>query len=219
MKTACILPVFNEEKTVKKVLKVLLESKLLDEIVVVNDGSTDNTLKIVKQFDSGKLRIIDLRKNLGKSAAVKIGVMNTNSEILMFCDGDLHNFSTQHIKKILKPLIQGKYLMTVGIRDRGLLHNVFVNRFGPLITGERAMPRKIFEEISNHPLMKDYAMEFVLNNYCKKNNVPIKKMILKGVKQTNKPYKYDNKLKGMVLLVKQSVALLIVYIKLRIIYE
>jgi hypothetical protein len=66
--------------------------------------------------------------------------------------------------------------------------------------------------------MKDYAMEFVLNNYCAKNSIPIKRMILKGVRQTNKPYKHSNKLKGIILLAKQSVDLIIVYVKLKVIY-
>ncbi len=216
MKTTAILPIFNEEKTVANVLSVLLKAEQLDEVIVVNDASTDNSLNIIKNFQSNKLKIINLEKNLGKSGAVKFAVANTTTDILFFCDGDLHNFKNQHINQLLKPLKNGEHLMTVGIRDRGIIHNTFVKKFGPLITGERALPKKIFEGIAEHHLMKNYALEFMLNDYCIKNNIPIKKMILKGVKQTNKPYKYNNKLKGMFLLFKQTIALVVLYVKLKV---
>jgi len=66
MKTTTIVPVFNEEKTIKKVLAVLNRSRLIDEIIVVNDASTDNSLNEIKKIKSKKLRLISLKKNLGK---------------------------------------------------------------------------------------------------------------------------------------------------------
>ena len=212
MKTAAILPIFNEEKTVANVLSVLLKAEQLDEVIVVDDGSTDNSLNIIKSFQSDKLKIIHLRENLGKSNAVKIAVKKTTADILLFCDGDLHNFTIQHINQLLEPLKKGEYLMTVGIRDRGIIHNVFAKRFGPLLSGERALPKKIFTEVIKHPLMKGYAMELVLNDYCAKNNIPIKRVILKGVRQTMKPYKNKN---GVMLLAKEIFELALVFIKLK----
>ncbi|MEA2064981.1 MAG: glycosyltransferase family 2 protein [Patescibacteria group bacterium] len=147
MKTTAILPIFNEEKTATDVLSVLLKAEQLNEIVVVDDASTDNSLNIIKSFQSDKLKVIHLKKNLGKSKAVKIAVKNLETDILFFCDGDLHNFTNQHINQLLEPLKNGEYLMTVGIRDRGIIHNTFVKKFGPLITGERAMPYEILKKI------------------------------------------------------------------------
>ena len=218
MKITTILPIFNEEKTVANVLSVLLKAEQLDEIIVIDDASTDNSLNIIKSFKSGKLKIIRLEENLGKSGAVKIAVKKTRSDILFFCDGDLHNFTNQHINQLLEPLKAGKFLMAVGIRDRGILHNAFVKKFGPLITGERALPYELFGKIINSPLMDNYAMEVLLNDYCLRNNVFIKKMILRGVKQTNKPYKYKNKLKGVYFLIQEAIGLATVYVKLKIFY-
>jgi len=103
MTITAILPIFNEEKTVAKVLSVLLKSKSLNKIIVVDDASTDNSLNIIKNFHSDKLKIIHLEKNLGKSGAVKIAVKSATADILFFCDGDLHNFSVQHINQLLEP--------------------------------------------------------------------------------------------------------------------
>ena len=133
-------------------LSVLLKAKQLDEVIVVNDASVDNSLNIIKSFQSNKLKIINLEKNLGKSGTVKFAMKNIQTDILFFCDGDLHNFTNQHIDQLLDLLKNGNYLMTVGIRDRGIIHNTFVKKFGPLITGERAMPYEIFKKNNGQPL-------------------------------------------------------------------
>ena len=83
MKTTAIVPVFNEEKTIKKVLAVLDSSKLIDEIIVVNDASTDNSLNEIKKVKSKKLRLISLRKNVGKSGAVKIAAKNLETDVFL----------------------------------------------------------------------------------------------------------------------------------------
>ncbi len=217
MKITAILPIFNEEKTVANVLTVLLKSGQFNEIIVIDDASTDNSLNIVKSFQSDKLKIIHLEKNLGKSGAVKIAVKNLQTDILFFCDGDLRNFTNQHIDQLLEPLKADKYLMTVGIRDRGFIHNEFVKRFGPLITGERAMPYEIFKKIMDSPfnnrLMEGYNMEIILNNYCKKYNIPIIRMVSKGISQTMKPYKNKN---GGILFIKEFFGFILVFIKLKV---
>ncbi|MCK5415935.1 glycosyltransferase family 2 protein [Candidatus Parcubacteria bacterium] len=216
MTITAILPVFNEEKTVANVLSVLSKSEQFNEIIVIDDASTDNSLNIAKGFQSDKLKIIHLEKNLGKSGAVKFVVKDLQTDILFFCDGDLHNFTNQHIDQLLKPLKAGKHLMTVGIRDRGIIHNTFVKKFGPLVTGERAMPYGIFKKTMdsqfNNRLMEGYNMEIVLNNYCKIHNIPIIRMISKGVKETFKPCKCKN---GTTLFIKEVLGFILVFIKLK----
>ncbi|MFA6322457.1 MAG: glycosyltransferase family 2 protein [Candidatus Buchananbacteria bacterium] len=208
MKTTAILPIFNEEKTVAQVLAVLIASPWLDEIIVIDDASEDNSLKIVKQFSSEKLKVIHLDKNLGKSGAVKYAVDQTKTDVLFFCDGDLHGFKQEHINQLLKRLEAKEEVMAVGIMDRGFFHNTLVKKFGPLITGERAISYKVFQEILRNnflnELMQGYKMEIVMNEYCVKNKIYIQKEILKGVEQTMKPYKNKN---GFWLLAKETMEL------------
>jgi len=217
MKTTAILPIFNEEKTLGQVLSVLIKSPLLDEVIVVDDASTDNSLKIIKQFQSDKLKIIHLDNNLGKSGAVKYVVNKITTDILFFCDGDLHNFKEEHIDQLLKQLKNGENLMAVGIMDRGFIHNEFVKKFGPLITGERAISHTVFQKILDdhfiNKLMEGYKMEIVMNDYCIRNNIFIQKEILKGVRQTMKPYKNKN---GFVLLIKETIELVGAFFKLKL---
>ncbi len=212
MKTTAIIPVFNEERTIRNVLSTLLSSDLLNQVIVVDDGSTDKTPEIIRSFNQKKLRIISLKRNKGKSGAVKVAAKGLSTDILFFCDGDLHNFKKKHIKQILSPFRFEKKAMSVGIRDYGRVIN-FISKHGfPLISGERAVSYSIYQKVIDDPLMKGYGLEEVLNNYCKQNKIPIHKDVMKGVRQLNKPLKRKN---GFYLLIRESLELIQVMIKLR----
>ena len=117
MKITAIIPVFNEEKTIKSILNVINGSELINEIIVVDDASNDNSLKKIKSVKSKKLKIISLKKNLGKSDAVKVAAKNLRTDILLFCDADLIYLREEHINQILSPLEDGKVAMSAGLRD------------------------------------------------------------------------------------------------------
>lgn len=213
MKTTAIVPVFNEERTVRTVLTALNNSTSINEIIVVDDASTDESLKEIKSVRSKKIKIISLKKNLGKSDAVKVAAKNLKTDILLFCDADLINLREEHINKILAPLKSGKIVMSAGLRDYGLIANFISKNFLPLITGERALPYSIFKKTMKNPLMKDYCLEVVLNDYCKKNNIPIYKNIMKGLKQTIKTKKWKN---GAYLLAKEMFQIFFVILMLKV---
>lgn len=89
--TAIIVPVFNEEKIISAVLDdLLLEAKKLKaDIFVINDGSTDNTLKALRTYQT-KVSVISYRQNRGKGYALRIGTdkVHTKYEIIAWIDGD-----------------------------------------------------------------------------------------------------------------------------------
>ncbi|NUN11515.1 HAD-IB family phosphatase [Candidatus Micrarchaeota archaeon] len=103
-KVTAIIPAFNEQKTISLILKVLNKTTDIDEILVIDDGSTDNTSAIASSFGA---RVIKHKKNLGKGAAIKTGVENAKHEILVFFDGDLENFNTTKVEALLEPILSG----------------------------------------------------------------------------------------------------------------
>ena len=212
-KTIAIVPVFNEENTIKSVLDTLERSYLIDEIIVVNDASTDNTLRIIRNMNSEKIRVLSLDENVGKSRAIQFAVKDLDADILFFCDGDLHNFSEEHIEQILAPFATSEVAMSVGLRDYHPAVNLFSKTVFPLITGERAVSYPQFGNVICDTLMKGYDIEPVLNHYCRKHKIPVYKNILTGVRQTNKPIKRKH---GTFLLMKQSIEIMRIIVLLKI---
>ncbi len=92
-----IIPVFNESESIgfllDEVISVMLANKLNFELIVVNDGSIDNTLRVLKQLTLKikQLSVISLRKNYGQTAAISAGFDNSKGDILITLDGDLQN--------------------------------------------------------------------------------------------------------------------------------
>ncbi len=95
MKLSLIIPAYNEEKIIADNLDLMtsfLRTKKYDwEIIVVNDGSKDRTPKIVKVISAKnkKIKLVDLRVNQGKGAAIRAGIMVAKGEYVIFSDADL----------------------------------------------------------------------------------------------------------------------------------
>jgi glycosyltransferase involved in cell wall biosynthesis len=109
MQISAIIPVYNQEAEVHFLLKRLkedLNSTLLNyEIIIVNDGSRDKTLEILKKEEKldEHIRVISYPQNKGKGYAVKKGIMHTRGDIVLFVDGDLE-ISPDAIKDYVKEL-------------------------------------------------------------------------------------------------------------------
>jgi glycosyltransferase involved in cell wall biosynthesis len=104
-----IIPSFNVENTIFMVIenisKIMNESKIIYEILAINDGSDDRTLEVLhdsKKLNS-KLKIISYNKNKGKGYAIKQGVLKSNGDIVLFIDGDL-DITLQSILDFIKEL-------------------------------------------------------------------------------------------------------------------
>ena len=138
MKISIIVPVYNEEEPIKGVITELqeyLKSKnIVNEIIIVNDGSTDNSLDILKNISG--IKIINHPYNKGYGAALKTGARSAQYEWLLFFDSD-----GQHRAQHIKDLIDNKegYDLVIGIRDKGSR--------GPLI---RQPGKKILNLVANY---------------------------------------------------------------------
>ena len=92
MKLSILVPVFNEEKTILSVLKRIHETKISDtdyEIIVINDGSTDNTKTLLENNNDLYTSLINNTRNSGKGFSVKQGLKKVSGEYVIFQDADL----------------------------------------------------------------------------------------------------------------------------------
>lgn len=110
MKVSVIIPTYNEEKTIGECLESLSRQTYIDiEIIVVDDGSTDNTSRILHAISrTGKVKIF-IQEHLGPGAARNLGAKEASGEILVFVDADM-TFDGKFVEMLVKPIIEDKSL-------------------------------------------------------------------------------------------------------------
>ena len=164
MGTSAIIAAFNEEKTLGEVLKALKQSPLIDEIIVVSDGSTDRTVEIARSLE---VTTIALRQNWGKGYAMRVGVEYASHDVLFFVDGDMFNLTQQHIESLVQPVLAGHCEMNIGIRNRGPVRNFFhlQMKVGPVLSGIRVMRRAVWETVPPR-YQERFKIELALNFFC-----------------------------------------------------
>ncbi len=120
MNLSIVIPVYNEEKIIAKNIKICsryLEDNFPDyELIIVNDGSTDNTLRVIKKVAEKypKIKIINYKKNRGKGFAVRQGLLLSQGDYCLFLDADLST-SINHLD-LAKKFIDNKKDLIIGSR-------------------------------------------------------------------------------------------------------
>lgn len=116
MKLSIIIPVYNEEKTIDKIIKKVIEVDIENvekEVIIVDDGSTDSTKDILKKLKEGRIFLHE--KNKGKGAAVKTGIENATGDYIIIQDADLE-YNPEDIKKLIMPILKRKAQVVYGTR-------------------------------------------------------------------------------------------------------
>ena len=127
LKLSIIISVYNEERTISEIIRRVRAAPLEDiekEIIVVDDGSTDRTAGILRNFKGSDIIILRHEKNLGKGAAIKTALSKVSGEAIIIQDGDLE-YDPKDIEKMLKPYLEGKGNVVYGSRFTGERRNMF----------------------------------------------------------------------------------------------
>lgn len=141
-----VIPAYNEENRIKNTLlsiqDYLSSNKINAEIIVVNDGSKDSTVEVVKSYQNKipNLQIIDLGKNCGKGAAVKQGVIKSRGKLILFTDAD-NSTPIEELEKLQKSLmtnnaqiaIGSRYLQDSSVKIKQPKYRIFIGRAGNLL--------------------------------------------------------------------------------------
>lgn len=138
MKISIIIPIFNEEKYVKNVLdkinnlNIWKEQSYLSEIIVINDGSTDGSLKILEQNPSLYTLLINCEKNKGKGHAIKEGILKSTGDYILFQDAD-NEYDPGDYSKFILCAEKFNADFVIGNRfnyDRYIRSHNFLNKIG-----------------------------------------------------------------------------------------
>lgn len=121
-----VVPLFNEEKRIGKLFEALTSVRIprglrLEKVIFVNDGSTDTTLKQLKNFTKRKnkfeTKIITYKENHGKGYAIKLGMLEANSDYALFFDADVSTPLSELTKFV--PQIKKQIEVIIGTRKNG----------------------------------------------------------------------------------------------------
>lgn len=140
MELTVIIPVYNEEETLEEIIKRVKATGLVNEILCVDDGSTDRSREILKRYaDDPLVNVIFSEKNEGKGAAVRKGILNAKSEYAIIQDADLE-YNPESYASLIKPIEDGIADVVYGSRFLGaarrpiLFWNMVANKILTLFT-------------------------------------------------------------------------------------
>lgn len=186
VKVAVIVPAFNEEKHIGNVLSILRSVDIVDEIIVVNDGSKDRTSDVARAFG---VRVVDCATNLGKGAAMQAGIEVVDADIIAFIDADLIGIKREHIENLIKPLIEENDLaMTVGRFTSGRITTDLAQAMIPFISGQRAMKREFLAGLPD--LRKTgFGVEIVITQHAKQRKLKVREVLIPEATQVMKEEK------------------------------
>jgi len=196
-KVSAVVCAYNEEKTIRNVLVTIAMSRIFDEIIIVNDGSTDNTGNIIKALKWLNITDIHLPENKGKGNAMATGIETSTSEIIVFCDADVSDLQNEHFIQLIKPIIENEADMTLGqvvetvinIKINPIYRKArSVNNLFKSFTGERAIVKKDILPIIEDIKTSKFGVETLINHYYQSKGKRVKYVMLKGL---NHPTKFE----------------------------
>ncbi len=179
MKLSVIIPVYNEEATLREIIQRLEAVGVADEIVIVDDGSTDGTRAILKELEAHeKVRVFYHERNQGKGAAVVTGIRRATGDAMLIQDADLE-YDPRDIPSLLRPLQEGMADVVYGSRFLGaprrstmfwhmvanklltLMTNILYDAIlSDMETGYKLFRREIVEGMTIHARRFDFEPEF-----------------------------------------------------------
>lgn len=179
MKISVIIPAYNEQATIREIIKRVQKTGLVDEILVVDDGSQDGTRDILSELqERGEIRTVFHEKNQGKGAAVTTGFRHASGDAFIIQDADLE-YDPRDYPELFRPLEEGLADVVFGSRFLGaarrptlfwhmvanklltLMTNILYNNIlTDMETGYKVFRREVVADLTIHARRFDFEPEF-----------------------------------------------------------
>lgn len=195
-KLTVIIPVFNEVQTIEEIIRRVADTGLVNEIVAVDDGSTDGTREILTELEGRKkIKLILHEKNQGKGEAIRTGLQGASGDLILIQDADLE-YDPRDYPALLQPIQEGLADVVYGSRFLGaprrpiLFWNMLANKILTLVTnilynniltdmetGYKLFKREVVEGLRLRAKRFDFEPEFtakILKKNVRIYEVPIR---------------------------------------------
>lgn len=119
MNLSVIIPVYNEINTIKEILMRVQNQKIVKEILLIDDGSTDGTRELLEKFSTrDEIKVFFHENNQGKGSAIRTGLKEATGEIILIQDADLE-YDPRDYDSLIKPIEEGIADVVYGSRFMG----------------------------------------------------------------------------------------------------
>lgn len=185
MRVTCLIPAWNEAARIPAVLTSVIGHPLIDQVVVVDDGSTDGTGLIAAAAGA---EVITQSPNAGKSAAVARGLAAVRGDLVLMLDADLIGLSAGDVTALLAPVLSGRAAVSISLRGNAPL---FWRAIGlDFISGERVMPRSMLApHLPRIAGLRSFGLEVFINAHWLETASPLAVVRLDGVSSPAKARK------------------------------
>ena len=185
MKISAIVPAYNEEGRIDVVLSALIKTDEIGEIIVVDDGSTDDTFRIARDYE---VDLISHDCNKGKACALSSGVKEAKYDIFLFLDADLKGIKEKHVRKMVSSYEKGESDVVIGVFHNGRLNTDLSQKINPYLSGQRILSRDIWERLSKRKA-EEFGVETAMAKLILKEGLKVEKVKLEGVTHVMKEEK------------------------------
>jgi glycosyltransferase involved in cell wall biosynthesis len=179
-----IVPAYNEEKNILNVLKCLKLVPQINEIIVIDDGSSDNTTALVKEIEN--ITVLKNKKNLGKTKSVIKGIKASKNDAIVMVDADLVGLEYSHLEEIINTYAQGFDMVILDYGGQEFYLRKIIRSF-PALSGVRILSKKVFNKIKFNSGDR-FELENRINNYYLENQLTL--IVVNG-ETVHTPHKYN----------------------------
>lgn len=184
-RATAIIPAYNEADHIERVLRPLHGVPQLRQIIVVDDGSVDDTAGVVSAYRErdSRVRLVRLAQNQGKGNAIMSGIRASNNDLLVLLDADLLHLRSEHVLSLLRPVQQRRCAMTLGVFRNGRRQTNLSHRLFYFLSGQRCLRWSDFRHAA---AFRDaqWGIEIALNLVARRRNLPVQRVPWEGVSHT-----------------------------------